>query len=105
MEGQKTDNVNNPHHYEGSTSIECIEAMEVIFDRYDVEMFCLCNAFKYIWRHKNKNGLDDLEKAQWYLNHVKEMYPELPDEEPWSSQLDDLQRLLDKKKKQWQESH
>ena len=66
MEGQKIDNVNHPAHYEASTSIECIEAMELIFDFDDVQQFCLCNAFKYIWRHKHKNGLEDLDKAQWY---------------------------------------
>lgn len=104
MEGQKTDNVNHPYHYEGSTSIECIEAMEVMFDRYDVQAFCVCNAFKYIWRHKHKNGLEDLEKARWYLNHVKTLYSGLPDD-PWSNEVDKLQALLDKKEKQWRESH
>ena len=67
MEGQKVDNVNHPAHYAASTSIECIEAMELIFDWYDVQTFCLCNAFKYIWRHKHKNGLEDLDKAHRFL--------------------------------------
>ena len=28
------------------------------------------NVVKYISRYKNKNGLEDLRKAQWYLNHL-----------------------------------
>ena len=32
------------------------------------------NAIKYISRYKMKNGLEDLKKAQWYLNHlIKEL--------------------------------
>lgn len=61
------DNINHPQHYEGHTSLECIDAMEISFDNEAVAYFCLCNAFKYLWRHKHKNGLEDLEKAEWYL--------------------------------------
>lgn len=57
----------NPDHYKSSTSLECIEAMEITFGKEAVIDFCLCNAFKYIWRWKNKNGTEDLEKANWYL--------------------------------------
>lgn len=106
MEGQKIDNVNHPKHYEGSTSIECIEAMELIFDWYDVQMFCLCNAFKYIWRHKHKGGLEDLEKAQWYINHAVQLYIDNGVEKDlWSDSVVRLQNLLNIKRKQWLESH
>lgn len=67
------DNVNHPAHYEASTSIECIEAMELMFGEQSVYDFCLCNAYKYIWRYKNKNGLEDLDKAEWYLNKASEI--------------------------------
>ena len=63
------DNVNHPAHYEGSTSLECIDVMEIAFGAEAVANFCLCNAFKYLWRYKNKNGREDLDKAAWYLNH------------------------------------
>lgn len=62
------DNVNHPQHYEGHTSLECIDVMEVAFGTETVAHFCLCNAFKYLWRYKHKNGLEDLKKAEWYLN-------------------------------------
>lgn len=60
------DNI-NPDHYKNSTSLECIEAMEIIFGWKAVFDFCACNAWKYVWRWKNKNGLEDLKKAKWYV--------------------------------------
>lgn len=65
------DNVNNPQHYAGSTSLECIECMRVTFGAKAVYDFCLCNAFKYLWRYKNKNGEEDIKKARWYLDYVQ----------------------------------
>ena len=38
-----SDNVNHPKHYEGATSIECIEAMIVAFGKQAVYDFCKCN--------------------------------------------------------------
>ena len=70
MKLSKVDNVNHPKHYEGSTSLECIQCMEVAFGKQAVSNFCLCNAFKYLWRYKNKNGVEDVNKARWYLDHV-----------------------------------
>ena len=65
------DNVNHPKHYEGSTSLECIECMRISMGIIAVYNFCLCNAFKYMWRYKNKNGVEDLNKAKWYLDYVE----------------------------------
>ncbi len=85
-----SDNVNHPSHYEGSTSIECIEAMLVAFGKDAVYDFCKCNAFKYVWRYKNKNGKEDLDKAEWYVNKCKE----LSDKFQIDEQLIELQRLI-----------
>ena len=60
----------NPDHYKNQTSLECIEAMEIVFGTEAVMHFCVLNAFKYIWRWKNKNGDEDLHKALWYLNRA-----------------------------------
>lgn len=65
----KTDHVNRPAHYT-SGGIECIDAMQAAFGVEAVKDFCLCNAFKYLWRHRNKNGVEDLKKARWYLNRL-----------------------------------
>ena len=63
------DNI-NPDHYKSSTSLECIESMEIIFGKEAVAQFCICNAWKYIWRWKNKNGEEDLNKARWYIDRA-----------------------------------
>ena len=69
------DLVNHPSHYE-TGKFECIEVMEEALGRDVVKGFCIGNAFKYIYRAKRKNGLDDLKKAQWYLNKVISMEEE-----------------------------
>ena len=66
------DNVNHPSHYEKSCSLECIDVMEAMFGSEYLIVFCLMNSFKYLWRHKNKNGMEDLNKADWYLNKATE---------------------------------
>ena len=72
-EDVKPDPVNRPAHYT-SGGIECIDAMQAAFGVGAVKDFCLCNAFKYLWRHRNKNGVEDLKKARWYLNRlIREM--------------------------------
>jgi hypothetical protein len=66
------DMVNQPPHYTNG-GIECIDAMISSQGVAAVQDFCLCNAFKYIWRTKNKNGIEDIDKAIWYLNKYKEL--------------------------------
>ena len=65
-EKSSTDNVNHPSHYTGK--YECIDVMQDVFGDEATNNFCLCNAFKYIWRARKKNGLEDVKKAVWYLN-------------------------------------
>ena len=66
------DPVNRPEHY-ANTKVECIDAMEEVFGIEAVKHFCLCNAFKYHWRASDKNGQEDLEKADWYMRRFKEL--------------------------------
>lgn len=61
-----TDNI-NPSHYRQHAH-ECIEFTQYL-------NFNLGNAFKYIWRHKEKNGREDLEKAIWYLERQRDDAP------------------------------
>lgn len=67
-----TDNVEHPSHYTGG-SIECIDAMRETQGVEAVKNFCICNAFKYLWRHGKKNGVEDVKKAAWYLNKFIEL--------------------------------
>lgn len=64
------DNVNHPSHYTGG-KIECIDALEAAtVDLQGIEAVCTANAIKYLWRWKKKNGVEDLEKARWYINKL-----------------------------------
>ena len=66
------DVVNHPSHYE-SEKFECIDVMEETQGKDAVMNFCLCNAFKYLYRHKRKNGIEDIKKAKWYINKYIEL--------------------------------
>jgi hypothetical protein len=61
--------VNHPIHY-SQGDIECIDAMVSSAGIEAVKSFCQLSCFKYLWRFKHKNGVEDLEKAQWYLNKL-----------------------------------
>ena len=69
---QTMDMVNSPPHYNAS-GIETIEAIKAMTDT-GYEYYLQGNIMKYLWRYRYKNGVEDLEKAQWYLNElVKEL--------------------------------
>lgn len=68
----KHDNI-NPDHYKERTSIECIDAMIMTFGAKRTAEYCVQNAYKYAWRHKFKNRLEDLKKAEWYLEKFGEL--------------------------------
>lgn len=70
-----TDNVNNPNHYT-TGGIECIEAMRAMLERDEFIGYLRGNIFKYQWRYKHKNGIEDLKKAQWYQNKLIEVESE-----------------------------
>lgn len=70
-----TDNINHPAHYT-SGRFECIDIMEETQGKEAVKSFCLCNAFKYLYRHQRKNGVEDIKKAIWYLNKYTELTEE-----------------------------
>lgn len=57
--------VNHPSHY-NDHPIECIDVVEHF-------PFLEGNIIKYVWRHRGKNGLQDLLKAKWYLDRLIEV--------------------------------
>lgn len=71
-EQNKQDKI-NPAHYKERTSIECIDAMIMTFGAKRTAEYCVQNAYKYVWRYKYKNGLEDLKKAEWYLDKFDEL--------------------------------
>ena len=67
------DMVNHPPHYE-TNGIECIDAIIASQGEEAAAHFCICNAFKYIWRNSHKNdAIEDMKKAIWYLNKAIEL--------------------------------
>ena len=64
--------VNHPNHY-NQGQFECIAVMESIYGIEATMNFCLLCAFKYIWRTNNKDGIQDIDKAIWYLQKYKEL--------------------------------
>ena len=64
------DNVQHPAHYTQG-GIECIEALKAAtVGKTGIEAVCVANAIKYLWRFEKKNGLEDVKKAQWYINRL-----------------------------------
>ena len=67
----KNESVEHPNHYQSQTGLEAIDAIEAFtFDLSGIEAFDTGNALKYLCRWKKKNGIEDLKKAQWYINHL-----------------------------------
>lgn len=68
------DAVNHPPHYT-SGKIECIDAIEAATEGLNgFEGYCAGNVIKYIWRWKKKGGVEDLKKAQWYLEKLVQTF-------------------------------
>lgn len=65
--------VNHPSHYKNESGLEAIDVIDAFTKGLEgIEAFDMGNVVKYIFRWKSKNGLQDLKKAQWYLNHLIE---------------------------------
>jgi len=58
---QDKDKINPNHYRQHKSGVECITITEHM-------SFNLGNVIKYVWRADLKNGVEDLEKAVWYLN-------------------------------------
>ncbi len=65
------DMVNHPAHY-NKAGIETIDAIGAATNE-GFKYYLQGNILKYIWRYEYKNGVEDLEKAQWYLNKLIEV--------------------------------
>jgi hypothetical protein len=66
------DSVNHPSHYT-SGGIECIDCIKAALGENFIG-FLMGNVIKYSYRYKDKNGIEDLRKARWYLDRaIKEL--------------------------------
>ena len=68
------DMVNHPSHYTQG-GIECIDALKAAtVSKTGIEAVCTANAIKYLWRYEEKNGIEDVKKAKWYIDRlIKEL--------------------------------
>jgi len=65
-----TDNVNRPAHYQRG-NLECIDCIDAVTENLaGFEAVYTAQVVKYIWRWKEKNGVEDLRKAKWYLDRL-----------------------------------
>lgn len=61
--------VNHPSHYTQG-KYEVIDYIEDKLSKEELQGYCVGNVLKYVSRFKHKNGLEDLKKAEWYLNRL-----------------------------------
>lgn len=67
---KQPDNVNHPKHYTQG-GIECIDAIKAAtVGKSGIEAVCVANVVKYLWRYEEKNGVEDVKKARWYLERL-----------------------------------
>lgn len=65
------DMVNHPEHYKTESGLETIDVIEAFTKGLEgIEATDTGNVIKYICRWHKKNGLEDLKKAKWYLEHL-----------------------------------
>ena len=67
----KYDDVNKPEHY-NQGEIECYDALKCMLSKEELIGYLRGNSFKYRWRFRQKNGKQDLEKAEWYEKKLKD---------------------------------
>ena len=70
FEIEEKEMVNHPSHY-NMGKYECLDVVkELVKDMKGIEATLFFNAFKYLWRYKQKNGLQDLKICEFYLKEL-----------------------------------
>ena len=70
MDENVPDMVNHPEHYTQG-GIECIDALKAAtVGKRGIEAVCVANVIKYLWRYEEKNGIEDVRKAKWYIDRL-----------------------------------
>ena len=65
--------VSHPSHYNKAGRKECIVEMEEKYGTEATAIFCLTNAYKYLYRAGDKFGnpaRQDVDKAKWYFDYT-----------------------------------
>lgn len=70
MDENVPDMVNHPQHYTQG-GIECIDALKAAtVGKRGIEAVCVANVIKYLFRYEEKNGIEDVRKAKWYVERL-----------------------------------
>ena len=65
--------VSHPSHYQSETGLEVIDVIEAFTENLQgVEATDTGHIIRYACRWKKKNGIEDLKKLRWYVNHLIE---------------------------------
>lgn len=63
--------VSHPSHYQSKSGLEVIDVIAAFTEGLEgIEAVDTGNVIRYICRWKDKNGIQDLEKAMWYIQHL-----------------------------------
>lgn len=66
----------HPHHYKLPCGMQVVDVEVAMFGREAVMAHCLCTAAEYILRSQQKNGVEDIKKAHWWLCEYLELEAE-----------------------------
>lgn len=64
--------IDKQSHYTNNGDFEPIKVMKATFTPLEFQGFLNGNVLKYMLRYKQKNGIEDLKKAQTYLTWLIE---------------------------------
>lgn len=71
----QSDPVNSPTHYQTGL-IETLDSIKNILGHEKFQAYCIGNVIKYLSRYREKNGLEDLKKAETYISFIIKSYKE-----------------------------
>lgn len=75
----KDDLINHPNHYT-AYSREVIDTMQGDMTPEEFTGYLKGNVIKYISRYQGKNGVEDLNKAIWYVTRLRDFVKDTKDE-------------------------
>lgn len=65
---------NEKHGYYDVGGLSTLDILQAKLSDEEYRGFLLGNVFKYLSRHKHKNGVEDIQKAFVYLDLYERMY-------------------------------
>lgn len=70
----------NPNYYKDKP-IETIDVIKNELTSEEFRGYLKGQIWKYLSRHRQKNGLEDLQKAKWYMDYLVKFEQEMGEKE------------------------